>query len=157
MRKHYITKCEDCHLNISYKVFEQDNVLFELFDGHVNIDNLKSFHNYQLNDKSITENLNIISDLRGVDIRMRFYEVPAFVEYFKSFHGGKDKKIAVVLDIYNYQVFSTILAANIQKIEIDLRLFKNMKQALLWLSKSNLENYIQHIAEDAKKEHKLVS
>lgn len=157
MRKHYIAKTEETYLNVSYKVFKKEEVLFEVFDGHVNINNLKSFHEYLVHDKSIDDNLQIISDLSDVEIRMKFYEVPLFVEYFNSFHGGRNRKIAIVLDCYNYQVFSTILAANFQKIDVDLRLFKSVAPALNWIGKNNLKNEIQHIRAEAKNEHKLVS
>lgn len=156
MRRHYLTIDKDCCLNVSYSIIKDEKLIFEVYDGHITIDNILSCNNYEMADPNYNQDYNMLSDFRDAEVRLLLPEMPMFIDYFNSLPGGHKRKLALVLNSYNYQVFSTILASNIGKINIDVRLFKSMKQALSWLGKSNYTESIKKMVGEAKKEHQTL-
>lgn len=157
MRKHYYCTDKSCKLNVSYEIIESEDLIFETFDGQASLSNLIQCDSYLIEDPEYRDHYNVLTYIKEAEVIMSFVEVPMFLEFFNSIPGLPTKKVACVFNAAEYQLFSTILKANHSKLKIDVKFFKTLKQALLWLKKTSLESSLLSIIEESKSEHRLVS
>lgn len=157
MRRHYFTKDQEYTLNVSYDIFKDEHLIFEMYDGDVTIKNLVSFNEYQIADYDYSLSYDMLSDLRDAEIKISFADIPLYVEFFNSIPDGVNRKMAIVLNPASYLFMSTILLVNRSKIDAGLRLFKSIESALVWLEQPNMGKSIKLIMDNAADEHKMVS
>ena len=157
MRKHYLAIDDNKTMNASYHIYKEDNIIFDIIDGQVTLDNLKNYDDYQFADPDYNDEYDTLVDLRGAEIILSFTDVNRFVDYFNNLPSSNGKKIACVFSPVYCQLFSTMLAANKSKIDIDIKFCKSLKTALNWFGKTELSSSFNEILDEARTEHQLVS
>ena len=157
MRKHYLTIDGNKTMNASYRIFKEENLIFKIFDGEVTIPNIRNYDSYQFADPEYNSSQDVLVDLRAADIILSFTDVNKFVDYFNSVPAAKNKKIACVFSPVYCQLFSTMLAANKSKLNLDIKFCKSLKSALSWLGKTEMSSSFNKILDEARVEHQLVS
>ncbi len=157
MRKHYLSVDGDKIMNASYRIFKDENLIFKIFDGQITIQNIKNYDSYQFADPEFRNCQDALVDLRAAEIILSFADVNKFVDYFNSIPAEKGKKIVCVFSPVFCQLFSTMLAANKSKLNIDVKFCKSIKSALSWLGKTELSGSFNEILNEARAEHQLVS
>lgn len=156
MKKQYTSTDRKHPLNICYEIYPQSRLIAEVYEGKITIDNIIEFNEHQFADPEYDMNSNMLCDLRNTEITMLFHKIPMFLELFNSL-PGENRKMAILVDSINCQLLSTIINTNRSKLTVDIRLFKSVEKALVWVESPECLMSINMLIKKAELKHRLVS
>lgn len=126
---------ENNTLRSQYRVLQDVVLIIECHEGHLTLDNMIQFRKEQQLDRNFSPELDILMDLRKVEISGDPGEVNDYVNFYKeNEHFSGNRRIAVLTDTPNQVFYTTLFEQFSKMLNQRTKIFSTVEASLNWLN-----------------------
>ena len=133
-------------LRSQYRILEKALLIVECHEGLLTLENMIRFRQEQRLDRNFTPELNILMDLRHVEISGEPVEVENYVSFYKANQNiSGNRRIAVLTDTPNQVFYTTLFEQFSKMLSQKTKIFSTLDASFNWLNVDIPKQQIEQI------------